>query len=61
MCGIQSAERPVEGECGALAVGAKMTVGVPKAIALLQDLTPLCSNIELAIRVFNVQPLPHLL
>jgi hypothetical protein len=42
MCGIQSAERPVEGGCGALAVGAKMTVSVPKAIALLQGLTPLC-------------------
>ena len=42
MCGIQSAERPVESECGALAVGAKITVGVPKAIALLQGLTPLC-------------------
>jgi hypothetical protein len=42
MCGIQPAECPVKSECGALTVGAKMTVGFPKAIALLQDLSPLC-------------------
>jgi hypothetical protein len=46
MCGIQSAERPVKGGCGALAVGAKMTVSVPKAIALLQGLTPLSRSIR---------------